>query len=216
MIMPKKKNPVCSPLAKIKIFYLICVCVDDVVRLGGGALERVQIYVWICPATTSIPVYKPKHIFDLKNSNFGCAGHGFQEKFDTPPLKPISPVSESSTHPLQTTYAFSHSPQGQGVMPINLLPVIAPRMEPSYTHSCKHKIKWDLQAQKVSFPTVPLPDNCVMTPVFQDGSLPFQYTHKPPLRQALHIQIANHHIQRATKSFFVKCWRISSKFRPAT
>ena len=37
--------------------------------------------------------------------------------------------------------------------------------------------------------TVPLPDNCVMIPVFQDGSLPFQYTHKhsSPLRQALHI-----------------------------
>ena len=44
------------------------------------------LYVWICPGTTSIPVYKPKHTFDLKNSNFGYAG--FQEKFDTPPLKP--------------------------------------------------------------------------------------------------------------------------------
>ena len=147
----KKKNPVCSPLAKIKIFYLICVCVDDVVRLGGGALERVQIYVWICPATTSIPVYKSKHIFDLKNSNFGCAGHGFQEKFDTPPLKPISPVSESSTHPLQTTYAFSHSPQGQGVMPINLLPVIAPRMEPSYTAPASIKSSGTYKPKKSAF-----------------------------------------------------------------
>ena len=38
-----------------------------------------------------------------------------------------------------------------------------------------------------------LPDNCVMIPIFQDGSLPFQYTHKhsSPLRQALHTQIAN-------------------------
>ena len=26
--------------------------------------------------------------------------------------------------------------------------------------------------------SLPLPDNCVMTPVFQDGSLLFQYTHK--------------------------------------
>ena len=50
--------------------------------------------------------------------------------------------------------------------------------------------------------TVPLPDNCVMIPIFQDGSLPFQHTHKhsSPLRQALHTQIANHHIQRARKS----------------
>ena len=28
-----------------------------------------------------------------------------------------------------------NSPPGQGVMPTNLLPVIGPRMEPSYTHS---------------------------------------------------------------------------------
>ena len=40
----------------------------------------------MCLGTTSIPVYRPKHTFDLKNSNFACAG--FQEKFDTPPLKP--------------------------------------------------------------------------------------------------------------------------------
>ena len=39
-------------------------------------------YAWICPGTTSIPVYT----FDLKNSLIGCAG--FQENFDTPPLKP--------------------------------------------------------------------------------------------------------------------------------
>ena len=38
--------------------------------------------------------------------------------------------------------------------------------------------------------------------------------HSSPLRQALHTQITNHHIQRAQKYF--KCWRISSKFRPAT
>ena len=52
-----------------------------------------------------------------------------------------------------------------------------------------------------------------MTPIFQDGSLPFQYIHKhsSSLRQALHTQIANPHIQRARKSsFFFKCWRISS------
>ena len=35
-------------------------------------------------------------------------------------------------------------------------------------------------------------------------SLPFHHTHKhsSPLRQALHAQIANHHIQRARKSFY--------------
>ena len=69
--------------------------------------------------------------------------------------------------------------------------VIARRMKPSYTHSRQHKIRWCLQARKVSFLQVPLPDNCVMTPVFQDGSLPLQCTHKhsSPLRQALHTQI---------------------------
>ena len=33
--------------------------------------------------------------------------------------------------PYETMYAFSRSPPGQGVMPTNLLPVIAPRMEPT-------------------------------------------------------------------------------------
>ena len=48
----------------------------------------------------------------------------------------LRPVSESSTHPYKTMYVFSRSPPGQGVMPTNLLPVIAPRMEPSFTYSC--------------------------------------------------------------------------------
>ena len=62
--------------------------------------------------------------------------------------------------------------------------------------------------EKSAFYSIPVPDNCVMTPIFQDDSLPFQYTHKhsSPLRQALHAQIANHHIQRATNSFFSFCF----------
>ena len=47
-----------------------------------------KLYVWVCPGTTSVPVYRPKHTFDLKSSHFGYAG--FQEKFDTPPLKPTN------------------------------------------------------------------------------------------------------------------------------
>ena len=35
---------------------------------------------------SSIPIYRPKHTFDLKNSHFVCAG--FQDKFNTLPLKP--------------------------------------------------------------------------------------------------------------------------------
>ena len=102
-------------------------------------------------------------------------------------------------------YAFSRSPPGQGVMPTNLRPAIAPRMEPSYTHiPASIKSGGAYTSLKSQLSTVPLPDNCVMIPVFQDGSLPFQYTHKhsSPLRQALHTQIANRHIQRARKSFY--------------
>ena len=57
--------------------------------------NQVKLYVWICPAA-----YQPKHTFDLKKSNFGCVG--FQEEFDTPPLKltKTNPVAEISTHPL--------------------------------------------------------------------------------------------------------------------
>ena len=66
--------------------------------------NKLKPYVWICPGTISIPVYWSKHTFDLKNSNFACAG--FHKKFDTPPLKPMSLVSESSTHPLQNCECF--------------------------------------------------------------------------------------------------------------
>jgi len=47
--------------------------------------------------------------------------------------------------------------------------------------------------------TAPLPVNCVMTAVFQDGSLPFQHTHKhsSPFHQVTYTQIANHYNQQA-------------------
>ena len=62
---------------------------------------------------------------------------------------------------------------------------------------------------------------CVMTLVFQDGSLPFHHNCSSPLSQVLHTQIANHHIQQAIFIvffflLFFKSWRISSKFHPAT
>ena len=74
----------------------------------------------------------------------------------------------------------------------------------------------------------PLPVNCVMTAVFQDGSLPFQHTHKhsSPFHQVTYTQIANHYNQQARNLsvlflfvclfVYFKRWRISSKFRPAT
>ena len=164
--------------------------------------------------TTSIPVYGPKHTFDLKNSNFGYAG--FQEKIDTPPLKSMQPklrpVLESSTltHPLQNYVCFLPLTTRPGSYAHKPTPCIAPRMDPSYTHSRMshyHKIGLAYKSEN-SGSTVPLSDNCL---IFQDGCLPFQYTqkHSSPLRQALHAQIA------ARKFFSVfyllsACRRISS------
>ena len=72
-------------------------------------------------------------------------------------------------------------------MPTNLLPVIAPRMEPSYTHSpCINQVgPTNLKSQ---LSTVPLPDNCVVIPIFQDGSRPFHHNYKysSPLSQSLY------------------------------
>ena len=53
--------------------------------------------------------------------------------------------------PYKTRYAFSRLPPGQGNMYTNLLPVIAPRMELTYTHSRYHKSRRGLLARKVSF-----------------------------------------------------------------
>ena len=93
----------------------------------------------------SIPVYRPKHTFDLKNSNFSYAG--LQENFNYKPEKSF----------FYSTFA---------------------------RQLCND----------------------------QDGSRPFQHSHKHsgPLRQALHTQIANHHIQQARKSLSVE-----GKFCPA-
>ena len=41
---------------------------------------------------------------------------------------------------------------------------------------------------KSQLSTVPLPDNCVKKPVFQDGSLPFQYTRKCSGKLCTHKQ----------------------------
>ena len=45
------------------------------------------------------------------------------------------PKAESSFRKLNSQYAFSRSPLGQGIPSTNLLLVIALGMEPSYTHS---------------------------------------------------------------------------------
>ena len=131
----------------------------------------------------------------LKNNNFACAD--FQEKFDTPPLKPTK--SEPSFRKIN-----SHPTTLHMVFPTHLQ---ASELCPQ-TYSLSLPLEWSqgthiptsiksgraYKPEKSAFYTmtmVPLPGNFVRTPVFQDGSLPFQYTHKhsSPLRQALHTQI---------------------------
>ena len=69
---------------------------------------------------------------------------GFQEKFNTPPLKPTK--TESSFRKLNSPLAklhifFSCSALGQGVyIHTEPTPVIASRMDPTYTYSSYRKV----------------------------------------------------------------------------
>ena len=128
-----------------------------------------------------------QNTFDLKNSNCGCAG--FQEKFDTPPLKPT--IAETSFRnlnslPTKLCMLFPTHLQARQLCPQTYsLPL--PLKWSRVTHTPTSTYQAGPTSPKSQLSTVPLPDNCVMTPVFQDGSLPFQYAHKhsSPLRQAL-------------------------------
>ena len=88
---------------------------------------------------------------DLKKQQFSYVG--FEEKFDTPPLKPTQP---------EPSFRKINSPPTKLLPPhlqvTNLLTVTAPRMEPSYTHSNYHKNVWGYKP-KSQFTIVPLPDN---------------------------------------------------------
>ena len=86
--------------------------------------------------TTSIPVYKPKHKFDLKKSNLAVLAFKKNSTHLHSNQPKLKPVSESSTHSLRNYVCFFPLTSRPGsYMPTNLLPVIAPRMEPSYTLS---------------------------------------------------------------------------------
>ena len=54
------KNFIFSPSAKIKICILS--------KAPPPHQHTKQVYIWICPVTTSIPVYRVKLTFDLKSS----------------------------------------------------------------------------------------------------------------------------------------------------
>ena len=111
--------------------------------------------MWICHWTTSNSVYRPKFTFDLKNSNLALLTFKTNLTHPQSNQPKLNPVSESSTHPLQTQVCSFCSFLGQGAMITNQLPVIAPRLESQLS-------------------IVPLLDHC---DIFQDGSLPFQHTH---------------------------------------
>ena len=94
--------------------------------------KQVKLYLWICPGNTSIPVYRLKHTFDFKNSNLAMLAF---KKNSTPLYQKWAPFHKSQLTLYKTRYAFFCSPLGQGVMPTNLLPLMAPWMEPSYMHA---------------------------------------------------------------------------------
>ena len=105
--------------------------------------------------------------------------------------------TQHSTHPLQTVYVFFRSPPGQGV---NLLPVTAPIEWSQVTHT-----PTSIKSGGAYKPeNVPLPDNCVMIPIFQDGSLHFNHTHKhsSPFRQTLHTKNSQPSHSTNQKIFF--------------
>ena len=74
---------------------------------------------------------------------FGCVG--FQEKFDWPPMK--SSKTKASFRKVYSLLLTLRSRE----LATNLLTVNAPKMEPSYTHSCWHNNGCGLQACKVTF-----------------------------------------------------------------
>ena len=71
--------------------------------------------IWVCLGITSIPIYRAKHTFNLKNSNFACAG--FQEKFNTPPLNPESSSRKLNSLPTKLCMHFSAHLQARELCP---------------------------------------------------------------------------------------------------
>ena len=138
-----------------------------------------------------------------KNSNFVCAvlfiwhtSHwNSTHLYSNQPT--LCPVSESSTHPLQN-YVFFFFPvylQANKVAPKYLQTYsLSFPLEWSQVTQIPASIKsgWVYKPEKLAFYST-FARQCVMIPV--------THKHSSLLRQALHTQIANHHIRRATKSF---------------
>ena len=67
---------------------------------------------------------------------------GFQEKIWHTPSQTEPSFRKLNFILYITMYGFSYSPPAQGIMSTKILPVSAPRMEPSYTHPPTIKIGW--------------------------------------------------------------------------
>ena len=91
---------------------------------------------------------------------------------------------------------------GQGIMSTNLFPVIAPRWSQVTHISATTKMARVYKPEKSPFYCTFARQLCVIRTRLPEWlSASSTLKHSSPLQQALHTQIANHHIQRAGKSF---------------
>ena len=120
---------------------------------------------WICHGTTSIPVYRAKFTVDLTESNMAVST--FNKNIIHPHWSKSSFVKVQLT-PFKSIHAFSHSSIDQGTT--------------TQTYSLSLFLEWSQvthipqhnnggpKSPKSHLSVVLLPDNCVTTTVFQDGS----------------------------------------------
>ena len=130
------------------------------------------------------PVYKPKHTFDLKNSNFGCAGCA-----GMPPLKPTKTETsfrKLNSLPTKLRMLFPTHLQARDLCPQTYsLSLLLERSQVTHTPA-SIKLGGAYKPEKLAFYSTFARQLCDDTHIFQDGPLLFQYTHKhsSPLRPA--------------------------------
>ena len=79
LLVPQLKKNAPSPRLHPQADHIIDICT-----------QQVKIYIQICPRTTSTAVYRPNFTL-ICPQNQQCGYVGFQETFDTPPLKQTEP-----------------------------------------------------------------------------------------------------------------------------
>ena len=106
------------------------------------------------------PLHRSKHTFNLKNSNFDCAG--FQEKFDTP-TKTEPSFRKLNSPPTKLCMPFPAHLQARELCP-QTYSLSLPLEWSQVTHIPAGIKLGGAYKPKSQLSTVPLPDNCVMTP----------------------------------------------------